>query len=97
MRKNVPMVGFILGLILPVIGFFIVYLGWHSSGESVGQFARSLTHRSGMTSKVLTLSLLANLIPFMYFNTKRLDYAMKGVVIATCLYALLIVFVMFVW
>lgn len=91
------MVGFILGLILPVIGFFIVYLGWHSSGESVGQFAHSLTRRSGMTSKVLTLSLLANLIPFMYFNVKRLDYAMKGVVIATCLYALLIVFVMFVW
>jgi hypothetical protein len=41
--------------------------------------------------------LLINLIPFVYFNMKRLDYAMRGVFIATMLYALFIVLVKFVW
>jgi Mg/Co/Ni transporter MgtE len=97
MKKNVPIVGFIIGLVLPFVGFFIVYLLWRSRGEGFGEFARSLTHRSGMTSKVLTLSLLPNLIPFIYCNMKRLDYAMKGIVIATCLYAVFIFIIMFVW
>ena len=97
MKLNVPIYGFIIGLLLPVLGFIIVYFIWAGHGESIADFARSLTHRSGMASKVLTLSLLVNLIPFVYSNMKRLDYLMKGIVIATMLYALLIVLIMFVW
>jgi hypothetical protein len=51
----------------------------------------------GMASKVLTLGLLINLVPFVYFVFKHLDYALRGVFIATMLYALLIVLIMFVW
>jgi hypothetical protein len=70
---------------------------WKSPGESLGEFARSLTHLKGMSSKVLTLSLLINLVPFLYCNVKRLDYAMKGIVIATMIYAVFIVLIKFVW
>jgi amino acid permease len=96
MRKNVPIVGFIIGLLLPMVGFGIVYLMWFK-GRDMSSVISMLSHDKRVTPKVLTLSLLINLLPFLYFNVKRLDYAMKGTVIATMMYALLIFLIMFVW
>ncbi len=96
MRLNVPIVGFIVGVLMPIVGFTIVYFMWFS-GRDVSAVFNAMTHDHKMASKVLTMSLLANLLPFLYCNNKRLDYAMRGIVIATMLYAVLIVMVMFVW
>lgn len=96
MKRNVPMFGFVIGLLLPLIGLFIMYFLW-GHHEGIGEFVRSLTRQRGMASKVMTLSLLVNLIPFVYCNIKRLDYTMRGIVTATMLYAVLIVLIMFVW
>jgi hypothetical protein len=96
MRRDVPIVGFIIGMVLPVLGLLTMYGLW-GHHEGFGVFLKSLTRQRGMASKVLTLSLLINLIPFVYTNTKRLDYTMRGIVIATMLYALFIFLVMFVW
>lgn len=96
MRLNVPVTGFLIGIFLPLIGMFIMYNLWGHS-EGFFEFMRSLTKLKGMAAKVLTLSLLINLVPFVYFNFKRIDYAMRGVVIATMLYAVLIVLIKFVW
>lgn len=96
MRLNVPIVGFLIGMLLPLVGFGIVYLMWFK-GRDMSSVMSMLLHDKRISPKVLTLSLLANLAPFIYFNTKRLDHAMKGVVIATMIYALLIVLIMFVW
>ncbi len=96
MKLNVPITGFLIGLLLPFIGLVVMYFIW-GSHQGLYEFVRSLTYQPGMASKVMTLSLLINLIPFVYFNFKRIDYAMRGVVIATMLYALLIILVKFVW
>ncbi len=96
MRLNVPIVGFIVGLLLPIVGFAVIFFMWFR-GRELGAVLSSLAHDHRTASKVIILSLLANLIPFVYCNAKRLDYAMKGIVIATMLFALLDVFVMFVW
>jgi hypothetical protein len=96
MRLNVPFTGFIIGLVLPFIGMFIMYNMW-GHHEGFVQFMASLTKLKGMASKVLTLSILINLVPFLYFINKRLDYALRGVFIATMLYAVLIILIMFVW
>lgn len=96
MKFNVPITGFLIGLFLPLVGFLIMYFLW-GHGVGIGTFARSLTFQPGLASKVLTLGLLINLAPFLYCTTKRLDYAMRGVVIATMLYALFIVLIKFVW
>jgi hypothetical protein len=96
MRINVPIVGFIIGLFLPLLGMFFIYLLW-GHHEGVSKFAASLTYQPGMASKVILLGVLINLAPFGYFNVKRLDYAMRGVFIATMLYAMLIVLIKFVW
>lgn len=96
MNRNIPALGFIIGLLLPVIGLVVMYFLWGHS-EGFFDFVRGLTYRKGMTSKVLTLSLLVNILPFLYYTTKRLDYTARGIFIATMLYAVLIVLVMFVW
>lgn len=96
MKFDVPIVGFIIGLLLPCLGLFIVYLCWgHHQG--LFNFLYSLTGQRGMAAKVLLLSVLPNLIPFAYCNVKRLDYALRGIFIATMLYALFVVIIMFVW
>lgn len=96
MKRNVPILGFTIGLILPLIGLLIMKFVWFGS-YSFDQFAHTLGSNHAMLAKVLTMSLLINLIPFVYFMNKRLDYTMNGVVVATMLYAVLIVLLMFVW
>ncbi len=96
MRLNVPIVGFIIGLLLPLLGLFIVYV-FKGNHEGIMHFASSVSSQKGVAAKVVLLSVLVNLIPFAYFNMKRLDYAMRGIFIATMLYALLVLLLMFVW
>lgn len=96
MRRDVPMKGFIIGILLPLLGFAIMYLLWNH-GLSFGEFVHILSKNHKEFAKVLTMSLLINLAPFVYCNTKRLDYTMRGIVVATMLYAVLIVLIMFVW
>ncbi len=96
MKRDVPVLGFTIGLILPVLGMCVMYMLWgHHQGFF--DFVKGLTRQRGMASKVMTLSLLANLIPFVYCNLKRYDYTMRGIVIATMMYALFIFLIMFVW
>ncbi len=96
MKFNTPVLGFLIGLLLPFVGMFIVYLVW-GEHQGVFEFARTVSGQKGMASKVVLLGVLANLIPFAYTNIKRLDYTMRGIFIATMLYALLIVLIKFVW
>ena len=96
MKKNVPIFGFIIGLLLPIVGLFIVYGMW-GHGQGIFSFLSDLTAQPGLASKVMTLSLLTNLIPFVYYTTKRLDYTARGIFVATMLYAMIVVLVKFVW
>ena len=96
MKKNVPFIGFVIGLLLPVLGFFIMSKVW-GVGMRFSEFLSRVKGDHKVFARVLTMSLLINLIPFYYFMRKRLDYAMNGVVVATMLYAVLVVLLMFVW
>lgn len=95
MRINQPIVGLIIGLIMPLIGFIVVYLV-KASGMGMDAFMSHLRANHDAAGVVITLSVLANLIPFLIFSRRRMDYAVKGVVIATILYALFFVYVKFV-
>ena len=96
MKKNVPLIGFVIGLLLPVLGFFIMSKIW-GRGMRFSYFLERVMADHKVAARVLTMSLLINLVPFLYFKTKRLDYTMNGVVVATMLYAVLDVLLMFVW
>ena len=95
MRINQPVVGLIIGLFMPFIGLIVVYfiLG---QGQSFSNFIGTVQVSSSTAAKVISLSVLANLAPFLLFNRRRLDKALKGVVIATILYMILFLYVKFV-
>ena len=96
MKRDTPILGFLIGLLLPVAGVFVMYRLW-GNGEGFGAFLHSLTRLKGLATKVLTLGLLPSLIPFTYCISKHYDHALRGIFIATMLYAVLIVLIMFVW
>jgi hypothetical protein len=80
---------------MPVFGFIVVYfIRAHAMGME--EFISHLRYNHDSAGIVITLSVLANLIPFLLFSRRRMDYAVKGVVIATILYALFFVYVKFV-
>ena len=96
MNKNLPILGFVLGAIFPVAGFYILSLAW-GHGMSLIEFWKQVHSDNKIFARVLTMSLLINLVPFLYYKTKRLEYTMNGVVVATILYAVYIVLLMYAW
>jgi len=96
MNKNVPVYGLLLGLLFPILGLIVTYL-IKFSGASFGDFIQVLVHDHKAAALMLAFSLFANLVPFIYFTNKRLDQTAKGVLIATMLYALLIILLKYVW
>ena len=92
MRINQPIVGLFIGLFMPLLGLVLVYfiLG---QGLGFSSFLNQLVARPSQAAKVISLSVLANLIPFLYFNRRRLDQTVKGIVIATVLYMLVFIYV----
>ncbi len=95
MRKNIPVLGFIIGMVLPFAGLFIMYLLWFKHAP-FNVFLYNLTHDHDTASKVFTLGLLVNIIPFIYYTGKRLDLTARGIFIATVLYALVIVTIKYI-
>jgi mannitol-specific phosphotransferase system IIBC component len=96
MKRNVPIFGFIIGMIMPIIGIFIVYLVMHND-TSMPVFFREMFNRSKEAALVLTLALLLNLVPFIYFTNKRLDLSARGILVATVLYRVFILLLTYVW
>lgn len=96
MLQRNPLVGFVFGLIGPLLGLIIMKFAWFPN-DAWGEYISMLTHTKDSMFKVCSLSLLVNLLPFVYFNSKRLDYLARGVFIATMLYVVFIVLARYVW
>lgn len=79
-----------------MFGLLVMYL-LKFQGQSFDAFFRILLKEHDVTAKVLSLSIIANIIPFIFYTNKRLDLTARGVLIATVLYAVLIVLLKFVW
>lgn len=97
MNRNSPILGFLIGAVFPLIGFVIVYFIFRNGSQSIENFVSNYWTSNKTFAKLLTLSILANLAPFVYFNAKRLDYLSKGVFIATMIYVVFIILLMYVW
>ena len=80
----------IIGLIMPLFGILVMYF-LKFQGQSLDTFFHVLLREHDVTAKVLSLSIIANIIPFIFYTNKRLDLTATGVLIATVLYAVLIV------
>lgn len=95
MKFNQPIVGFLVGLVLPAIGLAVVYLLLFRHWD-FNLFWTSMWRDGKLAAKVISLSLLANLIPFALTNRKYYYFA-KGIFIVSMLYVVLILLLRFVW
>lgn len=100
-KKDLPIIGFLAGLIFPILGLIILYFLW-SKEHSFGNYIKIFTSFNNPilmndASKAFSLSIIANLIPFYYFLNRKRYYTARGVIIATLLFVLLIVLYKFVW
>lgn len=96
MRIDKPIYGFIIGALCPFAGLLIMYFLW-GQHQGIGHFISSLFYLKDMGGKVFSLSLLANLLPFLLLTSRRQDYAARGVFVATMLYVVFIILFKYVW
>jgi len=79
--------GFVIGIIVPVIGFyFYVNLVLHSDIKPGFYQLR----RDNLLTQVISISILANLLPLFVYNNRGEEQKLKGVIGASILYALII-------
>ena len=81
--------GFLLGLLLPIL-LFMIYFLFRFKGISFIHFITVL-YQTGKMVSVITLAVLPNLIPFMFFVQTDRYKSGKGVIAATILFGLMIV------
>ncbi|MBK5284998.1 MAG: hypothetical protein JJE25_06315 [Bacteroidia bacterium] len=89
-KKDSRLIGFISGLLAPFIGLYIYYLiSFHYM--SLRSFVNRITELQ-LLAGVMSLSLIANLVLFFFFLRTKADRSAYGVIGATFLYGLVIVY-----
>lgn len=82
--------GFWPGLLGPLLVFIVVYLV-KNEGESLSQFVKGLW-AFDVLIKLLSLCVFPNLLMFLFFIRKKYDMAARGVLMATFIYAFVVLF-----
>ncbi len=99
MRLDSPLAGIVLGLLVPILGFFIygfIYTTWVRPHLDLQYFIDDIfLGTRQFQAPILSLSLIANLGIFFLFNRFQMASAMRGVLIATFIYGLVIVVLWF--
>ena len=87
--------GIVVGFLLPVAIFFIVYYVKYNSGTYTYLGIKSIL--GSIVPKVMSLCAIANLIPFYFFLQTNRMLSVKGVLIGTVIIAVLVflVFLLF--
>ena len=92
-KKDSKLTGLFSGLIAPFIGFYFYYLlsfrymSFRAYVDRIMEF--------GLLSGVISLSIIANLVLFFWFLRIKADNSAYGVIGATFLYGLVIVYLKF--
>ena len=95
-KKDSILLGLILGIIGPVIGFITYYYAQASYKFTLLGFWHFVV-RMKLLSPVLSLCLIMDLVIFFIFIWLRWDRSARGVLTATFLYAGVIAYLKFFW
>ncbi len=88
--RNNRYFGAFLGLVAPVVGWFLFYLFGFYDQLTLRQYWEFL-FESGNMSAALSVALVTNLPVFIYFTSENCYETMRGLLASTFFYALLIV------
>ncbi|CAN5486257.1 hypothetical protein BH11BAC2_BH11BAC2_23290 [soil metagenome] len=89
-RKDAFITGFIPGLILPLIGFWIYFMLFFNYMDFKGFYHHVI--RANLFVSVLSLGVILNLGIFFLFYKIEADRSAKGVIAATFLYAFMVIY-----
>lgn len=93
LRSDSKLLGFLLGLVLPLVG---ILLFWTVAPRPGGlNDIRALADHPDVVSAVISIGLLANLPAFFIFYRRKWDESARGVIMSTFLYAIPIVYIKF--
>ena len=88
MRKENYIIGVLMGLLLPFLGFFGFY-EYRFSLFTVQEFLELLNQQKSLLSAMISISLLINGAVLTYFFQKQQDKTAKGIFFSTCIYAII--------
>jgi hypothetical protein len=93
--------GLLVGLLFPAIGLVLLFFLW-SGNTTFGNYLKMFVEFSSPTlmntaSKALSLSLIANLVPFYFFLNRKQYLTVRGILLSMVLLGVLIVLYKFVW
>ena len=88
MRRDNYILGVLMGLLLPFLGFFGFY-EYRFSLFTVQEFLELLNQQKSLLSAMISISLLINGAVLTYFFQKQQDKTAKGIFFSTCIYAVI--------
>lgn len=100
-RFNFAPLGLLVGLIFPAIAliflYFFFFSRWNFSTyvKMFTDFTNSVEMNN--SSKMLSLAMISNLIPFYFFLNKKYYQTTKGILVASFLCGFLIFMYKFIW
>ena len=92
LKKDNLKLGLALGFIAPVAGLFGYYLVRFRL-FSLKDFFEVLMAQKSLLTAIISISLMANAVVFTFYINRRKDKTAKGVFFATCIYALISLFI----
>jgi hypothetical protein len=93
--------GLLVGLLFPLVGLIVLFFLW-SRDTSFSDYIRMFVAFNSpilmsTASKALSLSMIANLVPFYFFLNRKQYLTVRGILISMVLIGLLIILYKFVW
>ena len=95
-KCNKLYIGLIIGLILPLITAGLIYLSQFKGKLEFIEFIQKLMEVNGM-GKLLSISVLSNMIIFFIAINKEKLLAARGILTATLIYGLIVLGFKFLW
>ena len=92
MQKDHFFLGFLLGIIIPMIGIFFFYLfKFLPDNLSFTDFLFLVKSNQYMIPKIISLGLLATIPLITYYKNRKLYTTLKGIFVAIMLYGIIAV------
>ena len=88
MVKDNYIVGVLVGLMMPFLGFLIFYQ-WKFGAFTLAEFLELLNRQKSILSAMISISLLINGAVLTLFFQKQKDKTAKGIFFTTCIYAII--------
>jgi len=88
MQRDNYIIGVVIGLFMPFLGFFGFY-EYRFSLFSIQEFLELLNQQKSLLSAMISISLLINGAVLTYFFQKQKDKTAKGIFFTTCVYAII--------